>query len=255
MIPDFLKKFEKELKKYEREFVEIEAKPLKDNILKDSLDLKESKFLGKPFFPLNKDYPKDSQGNHMIMIAQINFEQVPKMDFFPEDGLLQLYLDKNDWYDDNYKIIYHSKDDLKNSPVTDFSFIKENDYDESPIFKIHKLSFKKSIDRGNSEDSQFDFLFDGESYWDFEESLSDDEQHELFEYFISASHKIGGYGEFTQSDIRENSPDTMEDIQVLQIDVDDEIMFGDSGVAHIFIDKESLIKKDFAKAYFYWDCC
>jgi hypothetical protein len=44
MIPEFLKKFELDLKKYEREFVRIKAKPLKEKLLVDNLNLKESKF-------------------------------------------------------------------------------------------------------------------------------------------------------------------------------------------------------------------
>ncbi|SHF51670.1 hypothetical protein SAMN05444344_0251 [Tenacibaculum mesophilum] len=50
MIPDFIKKFEFDLKKYEREFVRINAKPREEKLLEDNLDLKDSKFLGSPFF-------------------------------------------------------------------------------------------------------------------------------------------------------------------------------------------------------------
>ena len=255
MIPIFLKKYESELKKYEREFVKINAKPTKDKILLDSLGLKESKFLGKPFFPLNIEYPKDKKGNPMILIAQLNFEEIPKLDNFPENGILQLFLSTTNWFEEDYKIYYHKKEDLEKEVLTDFSFIKESYYEESPVFKIHKLSFEKSIDKGCSEDLQFDITFDGVNYWDFEETLSDDEQHELFEYFISESHKIGGYADFTQSDPRDYGDNKLDDIQLLQIDSEDDIMFGDSGLGHIFINKESLLNKDFSKAYFYWDCC
>ena len=255
MVPKFLIKYEYELKKYEREFIKINAKPIKDKLLCDSLGLRDSKFLGKPFLPMDIDYPKDKNDNPMILIAQLNFEDIPKMEYFPENGILQLFLSHNDWYDEDYKILYHSKKEIEKEPLKDFSFIKESHYEESPIFKIHKLSFEKSIDKGSSEDSQFDFSFDGESYWEFEDRLSEDQQQQLFEYFTSENHKIGGYAEFTQSDPRDYEKSTKDDIQLLQIGSDGEIMFGDSGLGHIFINKVSLLKKDFSKAYFYWDCC
>tara|TARA_B110000116_G_scaffold210856_1_gene186642 strand:+ start:133 stop:900 length:768 start_codon:yes stop_codon:yes gene_type:complete len=254
MIPEFLKKFELDLKKYEREFVRIKAKPLKEKLLVDNLNLKESKFLGKPFFPLDKEYPKDENGKPMIMVAQLNFEQIPELDSFPKNGILQLFLSVTDWCQEDFAIIYHTVEELSKEPINDFSFITEKDYEEMPVFKLHQLSFEKGIDRGGSEDSQFDYLFNGNDYWDFTEKLTE-QQEELFgKYFDAVGHKIGGYAEFTQSDPRDYKADQRDDIQVLQIDVDNQIMFGDSGLGHIFISKENLIKKDFTKAYFYWDC-
>ena len=255
MIPEFLKKYEKELKSYEREFVKIKAKPTKDKILEDSLGLKVSKFLGKPFLPFDKKYPKDKNGNLMIMIAQLNFEEIPNLENFPKDGILQLFLSHDNWYEEDFKIYYHSKEDLEKEGLNDFSLIKDSHYEESPIFKIHKLSFEKSIDKGCSEDLQFDISFDGINFGDFEENLSEDEQQKLVEYFALESHKIGGYADFTQSDPRDYEENKKDDIQLLQIDSDGDIMFGDSGLGHVFINKESLLIKDFSKAYFYWDCC
>ena len=255
MIPDFLKKFESDLKKYEREFVRIQAKPRKEKLLEDNLGLKDSKFLGRPFFPIDREYPKDESGKPMIMVAQLNFEQIPELDFFPKNGILQLFLSISDWYQDDAAIVYHSAAELDKQPLNDFSFITEKDYDEMPVYKLHQLSFEKGIDKGGSEDSQFDYLFDEKDYWDFTEDLTEEQEKLFGEYFNAMGHKIGGYAEFTQSDPRDYSADQKDDIQVLQIDVDDHIMFGDSGLGHIFISRENLIEKDFSKAYFYWDCC
>jgi len=254
MIPDFLKKYESELKKYEREFVKITAKPIQGNILEDSLGIQESKFLGKPFFSLDKEYPKDLNNKPMILIAQLNFEEIPKLKDYPEEGILQLFLSSDDWYDD-YKIVYHTKEELNRSRIEDFSFLSEKNYDDSPVYMVHSLSFEKSIDKGCSEDSQFDFQFDGLDYWEFVESLEGDKEEEMDDFFNARIHKIGGYADFTQSDPRSYEEGKSNDIQVLQIAVDDEIMFGDSGVGHIFINRENLKNKDFSKAYFYWDCC
>lgn len=255
MIPDFLKEYETDLKTYEREFVRIKAKVQKGKLLEDNLNLIDSKFLGFPFFPEQKQYPRDKSGKPMIMIAQLNFEQIPKLEHFPDKGILQLYLSPTDWYDEDSKIIFHSKDQLDEKPLSDFSFLSIDDYEDMPIYKRHQLLFEKGIDKGGSEDSLFDYLFKGKEFWDFHDSLNEEQQKQLTNYFDSTGHKIGAYAEFTQSDPRDYNAEQKNDIQVLQIDIDKHIMFGDSGLGHIFISKENLIKQDFSKAYFYWDCC
>lgn len=255
MIPDFLKKFESDLNKYELECVRIKAKPRKEKLLEDNLELKDSKFLGTPFFPEGKEYPKDKNGKPMVMITQLNFEQIPKLEYFPENGILQLFLSPTDWYEEDFEIIYHSNEELDKKSLDDFSFLSVKDYEEMPIYKLHQLSFERGIDKGGSEDSRFDYLFDGMDYWDFNENLTEEQEKQFGEYFYAMGHKIGGYAEFTQSDPRDYNAEQRADIQILQIDVDDHIMFGDSGLGHIFISKQHLIQKDFSKAYFYWDCC
>lgn len=255
MIPNFLKKYESDLKEYEREFIKIIAKPRKEKDLEDNLDLKDSKFLGFPFFPKEKEYPKDKNGKPMVLVAQLNFAQIPSLKFYPTDGILQLFLSATEWYVEDAAIVYHTKEDLEKEPLQDFSLLSVKDYEEMPVFKLHQLSFEKGIDRGGSEDSQFDYLFGEDDYWDFSESLTEEQEEEFGEYFDATGHKIGGYAEFTQSDPRDYEIGSADDVQLLQIDVDDHIMFGDSGLGHIFINKEALINKDFSKAYFYWDCC
>jgi uncharacterized protein YwqG len=72
--------------------------------------------------------------------------------------------------------------------------------------------------------------------------------------FRSTGHKIGGYAYFTQCDPREGEPERKDDLLLLQIDTDGEIMWGDAGVANIFINAQDLKNKKFDKAYFNWDC-
>jgi len=254
-IPEFLLPFENQLERYKREYIKIKAIPLDDCGLEDPLGLQTSKFLGTPFWPIDKAYPKDSQGRNMILIAQINFSDLPGLQYFPENGILQLYFSPTNWYSDEYKIFYFKDEELKGNSMTDFSFLNDKDYEESPIYRIHKLEFSKDIDFGGSEDSQFDFSFGRLDFWDFEETLNEKEKEEFTNYFDCSGHKIGGYADFTQSDPRDYDETRKNDIQLLQIDIDDYIMFGDSGIGHIFISKDNLIKLNFNEAYFYWDCC
>ena len=45
------------------------------------------------------------------------------------------------------------------------------------------------------------------------------------------------------------------EILLFQLDTTEDIMWGDSGVGNFFIKKEDLVKKDFSKVWFNWDCC
>jgi uncharacterized protein YwqG len=251
MIPVFLKQFAAEIEKYKLEAVKIVATPIEDN---ETLLIKQSKFLGKPFLPIEIEYPKSLNGTPMILLAQINFVEIPKLDNYPTQGILQLFVSPTDWYDmEDYSILFH--EDTDQEFQTDFSFLTDDIYEESPIYCEHKLSFTKQIEYGGVQDNRFELTFGGKDYDDFQETLTKEQQEELDALFYSTGHKIGGYAFFTQSDPREYEEHKKKDILLFQIDTDDEIMFGDSGVANVFINPDELKKKNFDKAYFNWDCC
>ena len=193
----------------------------------------------------------------MLLTAQLNFEEIPKIKNFPEIGILQLFLSGTDWYDEESKIIYHNKSEIREEFINDFSFIEKDDYEEMPIQTVHKLSFEKSIENGGLEDCQFDFQFGDLDWLEFLEKLSEKEEKEFDNYFETGGHKLGGYAEFTQSDPRDyrGSERNKNDIHLLQIDSEGDIIFGDVGLGHIFISLENLENKEFDKAYFTWDCC
>lgn len=254
MIPHFLKPFEAELEKFKIESIKVNAKPLSTENTNDPLSLTQSKFSGLPFLPLGNEYPKDNDGKYMPLIAQINFSEIPTLPQFPDSGILQLFFSQDNWYDDEYIIVYHDHQTINQTATTDFSYLKENMYEESPVFAIHQLSFKKQIENGNAEDFRCNFEFNGLDYYDFQTSLTEEQQTQMDLYFQGGGHKIGGYSYFTQGDFRDGNEDDHNQIQLLQIDIDDHICFGDSGIGHIFIDKEDLLHQRFDKAYFYWDC-
>ncbi len=254
MLPDCLKKYATQLQQHQRKSIKITAHPLEDAPLADSLGLTASKFLGVPFLPDTREYPIDVNGAYMVLVAQINFSDLPPYEDFPKTGLLQLYLSSDAWYDEESAVLYISEEELEQTPRSDFSFLKEVSYEEIPIMKVHRLSFEEAIDVGGTEDRQFDMQFDGLDLHDFIETLSEEEEDAIYRYFDAGGHKLGGYAQFTQADPRAGKFRT-GDVQLLQIDADDAIEFGDSGLGHVFISRENLRAKRFDKAYFYWDCC
>ena len=251
MIPAFLDQFRAEIEKYKLETIRILANPLPD---KEHLSIRQSKFLGKPFLPIDFIYPKTKNGTPMIMLAQINFEEAPALDHYPTKGILQLFVSPTEWYDmKDYSILFH--ENINQDFQTDFSFLTKPLYEESPIYCEHKLAFSKETEYGSTEDFRFQLNFNGKSYYDFQQTLPKSQQEEMDKLFYIIGHKIGGYAYFTQSDPRDYDKTKKNDLLLLQIDTDDKIMFGDSGVANVFINAEDLKNKYFDKAYFNWDCC
>ncbi len=253
MIPEFLNKFKKDLEKHKLECIKIKATPLKKE---EKTGLTQSKFLGNPYLSIGMEYPKDENGKPMILFAQINFSEVPNLPNYPTNGILQFFASPTEWYsaeEKNYKIIFH--ENIEKESQIDFSFLTEDLFEDSPIECEHKLSFEKSFEYGGIEDFRFDMEFDGKDAYDYQEELTENQVDEMDNFLNSDGHKIGGYANFTQGDPREYDDKYENDVQLLQIDVDDNIMFGDSGIAHLFINEKSLIEKDFSKAWFAWDCC
>ena len=251
MLPDFLGAFRPQLERYRLDYLKILAKPLGNA---ESLAPTQSKFLGTPYLPVGIRYPLDEQGKPMILLAQINFAEAPALASYPTQGILQLFVSAANWYGmDDYRILFHPSPAAE--AQTEFDFLTGDLYADSPIYVEHTLSFSRQTEYGGAEDCRFDMEFEGRDYYEYQETLPKAQQEELDTCCYNVGHKIGGYAFFTQGDPRDSSADKNTDVLLLQIDTDEEIMFGDSGVAHLFINPDALKNQQFDQAYFQWDCC
>ncbi|CAG1023445.1 putative protein YwqG [Patescibacteria group bacterium] len=249
--------------------IEASIKPvvkIKAAKVKKKLSLWQSKFSGLPYFPKDFDYPLDSQGEPMALMAQLNFAEIPHLPMFPETGILQFFISSTDGmfgmnFDDlsntdNFRVFYFSEVlEDKSKLLTDFSFLPEMNELELPFSVECALSFELQTSPMSIVDYQFGskILNSDEPYY------YDEEIYEAYsELFPAEGHKIGGYPFFTQADPRELEQYQHEDYVLLfQMDTDDEndIMWGDCGVATFFIKKDDLLNKDFSKVLYSWDCC
>lgn len=240
---------------------------------KGNTSLSQSKFGGYPYLPLTAEHPKDENGKVMMLLAQLNFTDIPKLENMPEKGILQFFIS---YEDDVYGIDFDEQTNQKNFRtvyyenvitdesllVTDFVYMDEIDKDMLPFTEEYKLSFQLKYEAMSMTDYRFEELIEGVIDLD-EEVEVDGETFDMWdvcgEYLSGAGHKIGGYPCFTQTDPRERETNySGYDILLLQIDTDDgenDIMWGDSGVANFFIKEEDLRNLNFSNVLYNWDCC
>ena len=284
-------RFNEDIKKVVLDILEKNKKPMiKISLSDDKPNLFQSKFGGVPYLPKDMEVPKNKENEQFTLLAQINIEELPKNNIYPmEEGMLQFWILNDDVlgldYDthlgNGFKVVYYKEID---KGVTEEEVLeKYKPYkDEDSYFPIEgefSLSFK--LTDGYFSDSNDDFreivdremkkfhienkekykeilkVYDNKeylSYWDIWDILEEDK--EIGKKLFEAGHKIGGFPNFTQSDVREIGD---YEILLLQIDSEgtekNEIMWGDCGIANFFIREKDLKELNFDKVIYNWDCC
>lgn len=257
-LPEELKQFKLNIESTIKPFIEIKTKRDKN------LSLWQSKFGGFPYFPKEMPYPRDIYNKEMSLLAQINFEETPRLPDFPEKGILQFYISG---HDELFGVHYNDPASQKNFRVLYFPDIIEeekylyNDFSFYSNFQFHfieesfGLEFTLKQEPIPSCDYDFENMVFGK-----DNNLEESKKFELFdkydEIFHSEGHKIGGYPFFTQFDPRGDLLDSKDKILLFQMDSDEEanIIWGDSGVGNFFIAKTDLQTLDFSRVSYHWDC-
>lgn len=208
----------------------------------------ESKVGGLGYIPHDSNFPTDSKGNQLRLLAQIDCSEI-QLDEFPKKGLLQFWLSCDELYgcdfdnptnQDDFRVIYYSEvdttvteDEIRNKIVN-----IEDYYDEFflPVERECGMTFEKSENR----------------FIDYDE-IEDDEGWK--EWNNLSGHKVGGYPYFTQFEPRNEEQMKEYDFLLFQLDSDsDKVLWGDWGIGNFFISSEKLKKCDFSDVFYNWDC-
>ena len=246
----------------------------------NSLNLTDSKFGGLPYISTDADTPKDSNDNQLALLAQINCSDLPENDLYPKEGLLQFWISRNNEFglgnkkDYCVKYIKNIEDNItKESILTKYKLLDEENREEYSPFNKKNTSFVLKFEKGISTITSTDFLFEDialktihelfpdENIEDLYDDLERDVFDTLFKAFSGVDHAIGAYPTFTQWDPRNPEEKDAYGITLLQVEShwnntpnNNEIMWGDSGVANFFINKEKLEHLNFEDVLFNWDC-
>lgn len=259
-LPETLEPYHEAIASTIKPYLKIDIKP-------NSTQWWESKFGGFPYLLRTIDYPTNKKGEYLKLLAQLNFSEMPQLENFPAQGILQFYIDGNDpsyGFDlyaptnqDGFKIIYFEEIvENVNNLLTDFDFLEE--YQETPIRGEFNLSFTHYYSPTNPNNAAFNEYFP---------NFHDDGLLDIYDRWFSQyfwvdgnQHKLGGYPNFAQEDPRFN-PEYKDYILLLQIDSDyerhgeaNDICWGDAGIGNFFIKPSHLKALDFSKVLYNWDC-
>ncbi len=211
----------------------------------------ESKVGGMGYIPHDSNFPTDSNGNQLRLLAQIDCSEV-QLDEFPKKGLLQFWLSGDELYgcdfdnptnQDDFRIIYYPEIDMTVTEDEIKSKFVHNETDDddfyTPVIAECGMRFEPSED----------------SYVDKGAIIGIEDEEGWKEWEENFYSKVGGYPTFTQYEPRNEEQQKEYDFLLLQLDTKwKKIMWGDMGIGNFFISSEKLKKLDFSDVLYNWDC-
>ena len=222
-----------------------------------------SRLGGQPFWPEGQDYPQSRKGRPKVFLAQINFSEMPALEYFPQQGLMQVYVDDDSLLgcrfpsraNEGFSIHYWPQDSLSAAPrrvgypAPKFSpFAVELGPEGQgialsfeigsmrPSFADWRIDAPDSDNLGKNSERLVDYFID---------SLEEDRAHVCF---------VGGHAQFIQYDIRSDQKFADYDTVLLQLGSDELMMWGDMGEATFLIRSSDLARQDFSDCLYHSDC-
>lgn len=252
-------------------FIEIHATPSQSS---QSPTVGQSRLGGFPDLPIGFEYPQ-LKGKPAVLLAQINFAEVPPLEEFPEAGLLQLYLADQPLQEFDYRFDLRQQTDAAAlffpAPLDDFIPQSYNrpQFSNPFIPPHHTLQFERQLAPAAPSDIEFadltialeNFEFFGENYETAlgELAASDDENLiAALNLLRGGGHKLGGYPGFLQGDPRQDIfPTTdlnLDEPFALLLRLISTREINVAGFHLYFLIKRSdLLRRDFSKVVFYFD--
>jgi uncharacterized protein YwqG len=220
--------------------------------------------IGGPAWLANgEEWPVDSAGQRLEFVAQVDFGRLPKLHGFPEQGVLRVFVGRDELFGANWdapeqsgcKILWHPGQ-LEGGRLEPPQPLAPDDMSpfESESLRSEgvALAGRLTFDLPDYDSCEVDARLAGQS-----DRLGMSEvEDEIFELSQEreTGHRIGGYPMFTQPDFRR--PGYYDDYTrlLLGLTSDDAIMWGDLGEASFLMRQADLEARDFSRVAFHWDC-
>ena len=271
LAKDIFNKIEKKYQETAKEMIVADASV---NASKE-IKITDSKIEGIPYIPKGKKIPTNSKEQQFMFLAQINCEDLKGLEDFPQEGILQFWVLGSDHFGkdfdnptnrDGFDVIYYEKiedyysEDEFKEMYNPYKF--DLKYMETLIASEPckmKFSLEKQKESFNYEllDNLFKEVLEEESLGFNEKDKLYEEVEKLYDdefYEEIVGTKCNGFPYFTQWEPRDDKQMKEYDTSLFQIDSGKEVMIGDSGVMHFFINREKLKNKDFSDVFYHWDC-
>ena len=248
------------------------------NLVRQKTTVFDTKFGGLPYWPVEMEYPTDEDDEPMSLLAQLNFNKLPKVKNFPTFGILQFFISSTDCYgadfDDltdqkNFRIIYHK--DIREDNLLDTLPKHSDDYVEELPFEGEYLLVPLEVSEMRID--AYDYRFDDLVKSIYNELTDDEKINTIYDLDTKDTDAcfnrnerttvfIGGYPIFTQDDPRDYNDDIrdcnivlFESDSIYKKSEDIVIEWGDSGTGTFLIPLENLKNLDFSKVAYNFDCC
>ncbi|MEO7732632.1 MAG: DUF1963 domain-containing protein [Kofleriaceae bacterium] len=207
-----------------------------------------SKIGGVPYLPQGVEPPGEEP---FAFLAQINFADLA-LEPFPRHGLVQFWVADDDVYGafragprSGFRCLYY--------PTLD----RPQRAEVPTITALGPLSEdRRQLGRGLRFCNDTGVVSPGDYHWEpflaRIELTGQPVPQAAYTRYSALGHRIGGYCDFTQSD-----PRRLDDpkLSLLQLDSDEHIFWGDTGLGHWFIGEADLRAGEFSRVEYHWDCC
>lgn len=218
---------------------------------------------GQVWLPDGETWPTSADGQGLSFLAQIDFSELPKLKEFPDKGVLQFFIGRDDLFgakfeeleQGKFKLIWrpHAGSDgtLHESPRAE--------EDCTPLSnKLRNQARRLVASAASMSPSSFNLISES-----FQPNLMRCADAERLIAFIEAKtadtntrHHVGGHVDFTQDDFRKDARYREYSHVLLQLwsENDSSLMWGDMGQANFMITQSDLVARDFSRVTFHWDC-
>ena len=226
--------------------------------IEENLGIFDDKIGGHPYLPKSINYPKNSKGQNMALLLQINLSKY-ELDGFPNKGIFEIFheIDPGNGRTSEYKIFLFDEnlEYQTKFPEIDYSGF----FCEKPI----KLTFKEDISYMNQFDNNFEPTVlkcieeitkeKFENLNNFYEEYNIDEFDFLdkFETHGFAQYGLGVWPDFIQEDTRDEQ--TKDYVNIFGFTSSENIFFNDCARGWILIDKNDLKNGKVEQAIFEYD--
>ena len=201
---------------------------------REPFGITDSHLGGIPYLPHDQSYPIGADGQTLWLCAQINFSQMPRMDEFPDSGILQIFLSEFN-YDGGFGLYSETDGTIQRQwrllyyPSVDETVTEEEcrgkmpcPWEDGPEWRTPEIPLKMIFlpaeqEKPNYWNCRFDALFastlerrlpgaDPEAYMPYRLRDETGEERELLNRIRKQIEiggcKIGGYPRYTQDDPR-----------------------------------------------------
>jgi uncharacterized protein YwqG len=240
---------------------------------------RDSKLGGVPYLPAGFAYPLDRrEGREHVplrFLAQLNFGEMPALEGFPREGMLQFYIGNDEAYgldhetmtaQKGFRVVYHETVADDAPPAVIPAMPADEALVDFPLDGESRLRFERETAIMGADDFRFDALllkfYNEVNPAGAVRSLDRVNERVLdgvYARVTTGGHRVGGYPAFAQLDPREYHEylrgHTVLLFQLDSVETDDyAIRWRDDGCCHFFIRPDDLAAREFADVLYSWDC-